>query len=113
MTELTPIYSDWGRVYLATSVDTELTRLRAEVEQLKMAASIQMAAYQSASATIARLEADARRWQFMHDNDMAAEYSDHITLVLNAPTGKPHGSLFRSVVDAAMSLSAPTGGGEG
>jgi hypothetical protein len=114
-----------GMVLVVDPRDTELTRLRAELDRVTNGTALGEAlAYierlreelrrtqdegRAKDATIARLEADARRWQFMYANDMTAEYSDHIMLVLNAGE-KPHGSLFRSVVDAA--LSAPTGKGE-
>ena len=49
-----------------------------------------------------KAEVNARRWLHMYENDMSAEYRDHTYLLLNPPPGKPHGSLFASVVDAAM-----------
>ncbi len=46
---------------------------------------------------------DAERWRYMYENDMTGAYADHIELMnYEQATGKPHGSLFRGVVDAAM-----------
>jgi hypothetical protein len=103
--------------------DTELARLRAEVERLKLSnvrliEGLPQDAVKELRTTIARLEADARRYQWLRDQrrwlhnmppgpGITARWENYID------SGVAGNSLLDAAIDAAMNVSAPTGGGEG
>jgi hypothetical protein len=106
--------------------DTELTRLRAEVEREKRARSELQSELVKAhgethqrDVTIARLEADARRLEWL------ADPANAVRVMGNNERGwsvcdMSDGLVFlsrgcksmREAIDAAIALSAPTGKGE-